>query len=122
VDDLKISHVDEAVVTKVLDDISKVFGIEAPLTITRGHVHEYLGMKLDFSTPNKVIISMFDYIDEMLLAIPDDMCGEATTPASNHLFEVVENGEKLGEDLAELFHHYVAKLLFLCKRARPRLR
>jgi len=29
---------------------------------------------------------------------------------------------KLSEADAQLFHHYVAKLLFLCKRARPDIR
>jgi hypothetical protein len=44
----------------------------------------------------------------------------APTPAANHLF-VVNNTDpkKLEPKLAEMFHHNVAKLLFLCKRARP---
>jgi hypothetical protein len=55
----------------------------------------------------------------MLHEIPADMGGEAATPAANHLFVVNEDGEKLDEETAQLFHHFVAKLLFLCKRARP---
>jgi hypothetical protein len=47
------------------------------------------------------------------------MKGVAATPAANHLFNVNEDGEKLDEETAQLFHHLVAKLLFLCKRARP---
>jgi hypothetical protein len=48
------------------------------------------------------------------------MDGEAATTAANHLFEVNEtNPIMLNEDKAIMFHHNVAKMLFLCKRARP---
>jgi len=47
------------------------------------------------------------------------MDGESRTPAPLDLFEVNEETVKLGEADAQFFHHYVAKLLFLCKRARP---
>jgi hypothetical protein len=44
----------------------------------------------------------------------------AATPAGNHLFQVnKENPVLLEEKEKEFFHHNVAKLLFLSKRARP---
>ncbi len=56
----------------------------------------------------------------MLDKLPEDMDGEAATPAANHLFEVNDKDPvMLDEPTLVLFHHYVAKLLFLCKRARP---
>jgi hypothetical protein len=58
VDDLKISHFDPTVVTDVIQMLSDEFGKEAPLTIRRGHVHDYLGMTLDFSVPGKVKFAM----------------------------------------------------------------
>jgi hypothetical protein len=39
----KISHADPEVVTEVIDLLEGEFGKEAPLTKTRGHVHDYLG-------------------------------------------------------------------------------
>jgi hypothetical protein len=105
------------VVTDVIKQIEKEFGKEAPLTIMRGKTHDYLGMTLDYSVEGKVQIKMFDYIENMLKELPVDMDGESATPAPNHLFEV--NSEKLEKDKADMFHHNVAKLLFLCKRARP---
>jgi hypothetical protein len=51
----------------------------------------------------------------------DDMGGEAATPAGEHLFTVNEDAEKISEDEAQVYHHVVAKALFLCKRARPDL-
>ena len=77
-------------------------------------------MIIDYSTPGKVKIGMVDYIDNMLAELPEDMSGESATPASNHLFQVNARGaDKLTTEKAILFHHNAAKLLFLCKRARP---
>ena len=119
VDDLKISHVDPEVVTEMIDLLEEEFGKEAPLTKTRGKVHEYLGMTIDFSEDGKVKFSMIDYVQKMLDSLPEDMGGESITPASNHLFEVNPEAVRLDEATSELFHHNTAKLLFLCKRARP---
>ena len=55
----------------------------------------------------------------MLAALPEDMAGMATTPAAEHLFKVNETPTHLDEKDAMFFHHNMAKLLFLCKRARP---
>jgi len=63
VDDLKISHVDANVVTGVIADVSDAFGKDAPITVTQGKVHEYLGMTLDFSEPGKFKVKMIDYVD-----------------------------------------------------------
>ena len=119
VDDIKISHVNSDVVTEIINKLQHEFGKEAPITVTRGKKHEYLGMEFNFSIPGKVIITMVNYIEEMLDELPEDMSGTAITPAANHLFYVDEKAEKLSTEKAEFFHHNVAKLLFLCKRARP---
>ena len=119
VDDLKISHVDSEVVTNVIEKLEKEFGTEAPLTKTRGKLHDYLGMTIDFSTPGKVCFNMADYVKGVLDELPPDMDGEAATPAANHLFEVNPVPELLDDKTADMFHHNVAKLLFLCKRAQP---
>jgi hypothetical protein len=48
VDDLKISHEDPDVVSQIIELFKGAYGKEAPLTITRGKVHEYLGMTLAY--------------------------------------------------------------------------
>jgi hypothetical protein len=122
VDDLKISHSKASAVTDIIELLKGEFGKEAPLTITRGRIHEYLGMTLDYTEPGKVKVSMIDYVDAMLAQLPEDLSeGVAPTPASNHLFNVNENGVPLDTETSDLFHHNTAKLLFLCKRARPDL-
>jgi len=46
------------------------------------------------------------------------MEGNARTPAAIHLFNTNDGADKLSEDKAQLFHHIVAKLLYLCRRTR----
>jgi hypothetical protein len=78
VDDLKISHVDSAVVDDILRMLDERYGKDAPLTVTRGDIHEYLGMTIDFSLKGKVMIIMNDYADSILAEGRDDMSGAAT--------------------------------------------
>ena len=94
VDDLKISHEDPKVVTTILGLINARYGQEivggkrAPLTITRGKIHDYLGMTLDFTEDGIVKIDMREYIEKVLGEMPDEMDGTATTPAASHLFQM----------------------------------
>ena len=70
VDDLKMSHVEPKVVDKVLDDINEKCGKEAPITVTRGKVHEYLGMMIDYREDGVVKITMIDCVNKMLEGLP----------------------------------------------------
>ena len=63
IDDLKISHVDPAMVSNVITDLQSEFGKEAPLTIRHRKVHDYLGMTIGFSDPGKVKFTMINYIE-----------------------------------------------------------
>ena len=112
VDDMKISHAHSQVVTDIIKQLEQEFGKEAPLTIRRGKVHDYLGMILDFSLPGKVQIKMEEYIKNMLMELPEDMAGLATTPSAEHLFKINDTPTHLTDEVAILFHHNVAKLLF----------
>jgi hypothetical protein len=120
IDNLKISHVNPKAVEAVLGLLSKEFGREAPLTMCQEKAHNYLGMRIDYSNPGKVLITMLDYVDGMLTTLPMDMSGVAASTAASHLFEVNPTAAALDKTKAELFHHYTAKLLFLCKRKRAR--
>jgi hypothetical protein len=125
VDDLKISHVDPKVVTIMLNLLDGKYGqeivggIRAPITFTRGKKHEYLGMLLDYTETGIVKIDMQDYVKKVLLEMPDNMDGTASSPAAADLFHIQDGIEALEKDKREFFHATVAKLLFLCKRGRP---
>jgi hypothetical protein len=47
-----------------------------------------------------------------------DMGGITKTPAGSHLFTINPDCDKLPEKTAQMFHHIVAKLLYLCRRTR----
>jgi hypothetical protein len=116
-----MSHVSCEVLDGIIDELSKKYGKEAPLTINRGKVHEYLGMTIDYSIPGKVQFIMNDYIENLIDDAPADMTGNAATPAAKHLFEVNDNAQKLSPKNSDVYHHNTAKLLYLSKRARPDL-
>ena len=119
VDDLKTSHFDPAVVSRVLADIDAEYGKIEKMTITRGKVHKYLGVAIYYSFPGKLIFSMIDYIGKMIDDIPEDMKGESATPDAHHLFDIAEHATKLSQADADLFHHFVAQLLYILNRASP---
>ena len=121
VDDLMISHVDEAVVNDILHDLNKEYGKISPLTETRGKVHEYVGMTIDYSENGKVKFTMRDYLEDIIANMPERLKPTRfmVTPAGDHLFKVNEDAIKLNQRDSDTFHQYVAKLLFAAKRARP---
>jgi hypothetical protein len=41
-------------------------------------------MCLDFSCPDKLVVSMESYVISMIEEMPEDMNGTSTTPASTH--------------------------------------
>jgi len=58
----------------VNDDFAKwlelTYGKHGRVKINRSNVHDYLGMKLDFSVNGKLKIDMRDYVKEMLESLP----------------------------------------------------
>jgi len=63
----------------------------------------------------KINISMYKYIEKILSVLPTDMNKSAKTPATGHLFNVNPDARKLPKAIAQIFHHLVAKLLYLSR-------
>ena len=120
VDDLKSSHIDSEINDKFIKYMRDKYEDEeiGILKATRGKVHDYLGMNLDFSTKGEVKIGMIDYVKEMINDFGEDVTKIAKTPAAEHLFKVRDDVENVSEEKSQRFHNIVAKGLFLCKRAR----
>ena len=117
-------HVDKKVVSQCIDMLDERYGNDiggkpSPLTVKRGKKHDYLGILLDYTVKGKVKIDMREYIKSILEDLPSAFDGEAVTPAASYLFNVDDACKKLNQADSERFHHIVAQLLFLCKRARP---
>ena len=65
VDDLKVSHKEEDVVTALALELASLYGEKT--TISRGRVHEYLGMGIDWLIkPGVMIVSMFKYLKKVI--------------------------------------------------------
>ena len=62
---------------------------------------------------------MIDYLKDTVAEFPEKYEVTITTPAAIHLFDVNKKQEKLDNAKKQLFHTYVAKLLFVSKRGRP---
>merc|ERR1711935_576412 len=117
--DILSSHIDP----KANDDFHKwaqsKYGTYKDVKCTRGKVHTFLGMTLDFRTKGKFKIRMDDYMQRMLEEFPKEFKEEdiADTPPKSNLFEVGK-GAPLDPERQQIFHQFVAKNLFLAKRAR----
>ena len=109
-DDLNISHKNGDTVDSLIRKISERYGKEADLTIQRGKVHGYLGMKLYYGKQGKVEIDMKDYLKRILDDLTDKYQGRDITTETNHLFEVNDTVRKLSEKDAQAFHTIVAKI------------
>jgi hypothetical protein len=118
VDDIKMSHIDEKEVSKLITWLKSIYGKD--MRVSRGRVHDYLGMTLDFTNKGEVKVTMIDYLKGVINNFPKIITGTATTPATTNLFDVRPEDERkvLGEEQARAFHHSVAQLLFATTRAR----
>ena len=95
VHDLNISHVESKVVDTIIELFDEEFDIYAPLTPTRGKIHDYLGIVIDYTTQGKVVFTMFYYIDNMLNELPEGFDGTSLAPACNHIFDTNDNKTKM---------------------------
>ena len=119
VDDLKMSHKDQDVVTDVINWLKGIYGEH--MRISRGKKHDYLGMDLDFSHDGEVWVTMVNYVQQIIDDFPEEIIQSPYSPAALHLFTVRDDAEKLDKKEREAFHHAVAQLLFLSARARKDL-
>ena len=91
------------------------------MTITLGKIHKYLRITINHSSPGKVIFYMIYYIGKMLDYTPEEMKGVSETPVAHHLFDIAEDATKLTRTNADLFHHFMAQLLYLSKISHPNI-
>ena len=70
-----------------------------PLSVSRGKVHEYLGMMFDFTTTGEVCITKYQYVTGVVNDAPviyKQGAGGAT-PAPPNLYEVRDPGSESTE-------------------------
>ena len=83
--------------------------------MSRGKLHQYLGMDMDFSEKGKLKMSKVPFLKKTIKEFPEAITGTATTPAAEHLFKVCDEEDRkvIEEERARAFHHAVAQLLFV---------
>ena len=87
------------------------------MNITYGPKQEYLGMDMDIKN-GIVHISMKWYLEEAIKAYGEPINSAAKTPATRTLLEIDQESPLLSKLQAEIFHHIVAKILHVTKKAR----
>ena len=121
-DDLKVLHKEEAVVTYFAKELGRQNRDE--LKFKTGNVFDYLGMDDDFELcPGTLIISMIKYVSAIIEERPEELKEYTPNPHQDHLFDIRPDDdpkkEFLPKEMAAQFHRTTAQLLFLCLRARP---
>ena len=69
-----------------------------------------------------VVVTMFDYLEAMIVKCAKDMKNSRFYyPGNNQLFKVAKDSPRLLPEDMDIFHRYIAILLFANKWARPDL-
>ena len=119
-DDLHISCENMETIEGLIKDLNHKFKTNfQELAVTKGKVHDYLGINIDYSNNDYVKFTMYDFLEDVLGESRSDMKGTSKWPAGPKLFDVDATSTKLSEHDQEYFHRMVARLLFVAKRARP---
>ena len=99
VDDIKASLVNESDLKDLLELLQGEFGEEQKLQKLGGEfndVHDYLGLRIDYSFPIKVCFTMFDYLEDIIVEAPDDLKSKnCKYPSNDKLFHVNEDSPLL---------------------------
>jgi hypothetical protein len=127
VDDCKLSHLMPNVMDQMIGWLHREYEIifedgSGQITVSRGKIHKYLRMTLDYTVCGQVKITMINYVDEILTAFDKaDPNGNdtKTSAASKNLFRINKDCEKLQPNKVVESYNLVAKTLYATKRARP---
>eukprot|EP00978_Attheya_sp_CCMP212_P026894 scaffold89292_cov54-Attheya_sp.AAC.1 len=122
IDDIKSSHVDSKVNDKFLAWLEKTYGEDGigSVKTTRGKRHDYLAMVLEFNKEGKLVLDMWDYVKGMVndWESVTESLPISSSPWTEKLFKVDKTSPLLAKKSREIFHTFVMKGMFLCKRAR----
>ena len=124
VDDLKISHKYSNVITNIIKSLNNKYGTILPLLVSRGKVHDYLGMNFDFTIKGKVMITMYDQVDNIIDEAPNVYktgtgCATASPKNLYSVHEPCEGNELLYDTKREEYHTLTAQCLYISKHGQP---
>ena len=114
VDNNKISNVDSKMVLKVIGIMEDEFG---KIVMTRGKIHDFLGMKLEFLGDKRVKVDMRQYLLKAIEEFGEEL-SPVTTLAKNNLMNVDPDSPKVTEEKQIKFHSIVMLLMYVALRGR----
>ena len=112
VDDLLLTCKDAQALDHIIQLLQDTYD---QITVNKGKLFSYLGMRLDFSSPGSLDITMPAYIDSLCQGITQT----AATPALPGLFIKNHPDQILSPPASKALHSVIARLLYLALRVRP---
>ena len=89
VEHLKVSHKEQSVMENFLGNLRSEFGQEDKLMENTGFVHEYLGITSDYLIAGKVVSTMFDYLEDVIVEAANDLKNSRSYyPGNDQLMKV----------------------------------
>jgi hypothetical protein len=72
VDDYKLSHHKKDIMDIMIEYLRQEYESifedgSGEMTVSRGKIHKYLGMNLDYTVRDKIKTTLFDYDDEIII-------------------------------------------------------
>jgi hypothetical protein len=119
VDDLLVTSVHQQDIQDLLDALRKKY---KDVTANNGPIVEYLGQRIDMSTPGTASITMDGMTERIIVdSLTINLNKVTSTPAADDAFEVPEDSPLLNPKELVHFHSIAARIMYLSKRARPDL-
>ena len=76
-------------------------------------------MNIKIRDDKKIEIDMIEQLKEAIEWLDEKLENIASSPVNKKLFTSDDDAQQLNYEKSELFHSIVAKVLFICQRARP---
>ena len=92
------------------------------MSVSRGKIHDYLGMNLDYTFRGQVRVAMISYIEEILYVFKNSDSkwgGTKSSTAPNNISVVIYYSNKLSQNKVVEFQNLVAKTLYDTKQEIP---
>ena len=83
----------------LIKDLNKKFKTNfQELAVTKGKIHDYIGINIDYSNNKYVKFTMYNFLEDVLSEAQPDMNGQSKWPANAKLFNVDTTSTKLSVD------------------------
>ena len=122
VDDLLITAKRESDIEDVINLLEKAYN---EIKVTRGDIHNYIGMVLDFSKKHILLVNQMGMVQDIIKSAPhsdtERVSRAPNTPAASYLFDITPDLEPVTAETRKAAHTTICKILYIAARGRPDL-